>query len=134
MKGAGGVDLYLIFNHRITRLQEEDARRSLGIRQLVEPPEGLKELWRAIPPELPEIDAYLEPLRQWLAANGRPDDFVLIEGDFGACWLMVRFAFKQGLVPVYSTTLREAEEEYGDDGSVRLVHRFEHRIFRRYGR
>jgi hypothetical protein len=46
---------------------------------------------------------------------------VLIEGDFGACYLMVRFALEKGLVPLYSTTRREAEERYDADGSVRLV-------------
>ena len=73
-------------------------------------------------------------MKLWLRSHAQANDFVLIEGDFGACYLMVRFAVENGLVPVYSTTFREAEEEYGEDGSVRLVHRFEHRIFRRYGR
>jgi len=100
----------------------------------VELPKELKEIWRNIPPGLPEIAGYLQPVNQWLVSSAHPNDFVLIEGDFGACYLMVRFALENGLVPVYSTTFREAEEEYGEDGSVRLVHRFEHRIFRRYGR
>ncbi len=128
------ADLYFIFNHKVTRLQEEDAHRSLGVREIVDLPPNLKELWRAIQPELPEIAAVLEPLKQWLASNAQASDFVLIEGDYGACYLMVRFALESGLIPVYSTTHREAEEEYAEDGSVRLTHRFEHRIFRRYGR
>jgi len=127
-------DLYLIFNHKVTRLQEEDANLSLGITNIVELPEVLKEMWRNIPPLLPEIADYLQPVKLWLRSHAQANDFVLIEGDFGACYLMVRFAVENGLVPVYSTTFREAEEEYGEDGSVRLVHRFEHRIFRRYGR
>lgn len=39
-----------------------------------------------------------------------------------------------GLIPVCSTTRREAMEEHGDDGSVNMTHRFEHQRFRRYGR
>ena len=127
-------NLYLIFNHRITLLQEEDARRSLGVQQIVQLPPELKELWNNVPPDLPEIAAYLGPVKQWLAANAETGDFVLIQGDFGACFLMVNFALEKGFVPVYSTTRREAEEEFGQDGSIKLTHRFEHRIFRKYGR
>ena len=46
---------------------------------------------------------------------------------------MVNFAFKIGLVPIYSTTRREAVEEHNDDETVKLVHHFQHRIFRKYG-
>ena len=60
-------------------------------------------------------------------------DYALIQGDFGACYIMVNFAFEQGLIPIYSTTVREAIEEPKDDGSVKLVHQFNHQIFRRYG-
>jgi hypothetical protein len=45
---------------------------------------------------------------------------------------MVNFAFEIGLIPVYSTTAREAVEEY-DDGTIKLVHHFRHQIFRKYG-
>jgi hypothetical protein len=45
----------------------------------------------------------------------------------------VNFAFERGFIPVYSTTQREAVEEYGENGSITVTHRFEHRIFRKYG-
>lgn len=127
-------DLYLIFNHRMTGMQTEDARRSLGIGRFVDLPRSLKELWCSIPPELPEISGYIEPVRQWLASNAEQNDLVLIQGDFGACYLMVRFAFRQGLIPVYSTTSRKAVEEHLAGGAVKITHRFEHRMFRKYGR
>lgn len=125
-------DLYLIFNHKITRLQENDARRSLGVERIVDLPLDLKEIWCNMPPELVEISEHLESVKQWLASKAKANDFVLIQGDFGACFLMVNFALERGLVPVYSTTKREATEEYGEDGSIRMTHRFEHRMFRRY--
>jgi hypothetical protein len=58
---------------------------------------------------------------------------VLIQGDFGATFLMVNFAFEKGLIPIHSTTEREATEELQPDGSVRLSHRFLHKRFRKYG-
>jgi len=125
--------LFLLFNHQFTPFQETDARTSLGVAVTVPLPAELQELWSAIPPERTEINDYLDPIREWLGQEAKAGDYVLIQGDFGACWLMVRFAFKQSLVPVYSTTRREAEEEHSPDGKVRLTHHFQHQIFRRYG-
>lgn len=125
--------IFLIFNHEITGRQAEDARESLGVERIVEPPADLKGLWKSVPPDIPEISSYLEPVKKWLEDNAAPSDYVLVQGDFGATYLMVNFALERGLVPVYSTTDREALEKHDDDGSVSLVHRFKHRIFRRYG-
>lgn len=125
--------LFLLFNHKITPLQKADAHASLGVDRIVEPPEDLLQLWRRIPPDLRKIESFLSPIRDWLTARAEKGDYILIQGDFGACFLMVRFAFEKGFVPIYSTTEREAVEAHGEDGSVTLTHRFQHRIFRRYG-
>jgi len=125
--------LYLLFNHELTSLQKEDALVSLGVERIRVPPPDLKSMWRRIPPDLPAIDSYLEPVREWLKGDAGKGDYVLIQGDFGACFIMVSFALEQGLIPVYSTTEREAVEEHRDDGTVKLTHQFKHRIFRRYG-
>ena len=125
--------LYLLFNHELTSLQEKDALDSLGVAHIKEPPSNLKWMWRQIPPDLREIDSYLEPIKVWLREHSSKGDYVLIQGDFGACFIMVNFALEQGLIPVYSTTERDAIEEHGENGSVKLTHEFKHRIFRRYG-
>lgn len=125
--------LFLLFNHKITPLQENDARFSLGVREIVEPPETLMRLWRRIPPDLTQIYPFLSPLREWLMARAVRGDYILIQGDFGACFLMAKFSLEMGYVPIYSTTEREAVESHGEDGSVTLTHRFQHRIFRQYG-
>jgi hypothetical protein len=127
------MKLLQIFNHTLTSQQEADARERLGVERIVLPPERLQKLWRQVPADLVGIDGYLAPVKDWLAAEGRPGDFVLVQGDFGATWIMVNHAFKLGLVPVYSTTERQAEETITGDGAVRLVHHFRHRRFRRYG-
>ena len=125
--------LFLIFNHEITPLQESDASSSLGIEQIKCLPPDLKALWRQVPPDLKEINSYLTPIKTWLAEQTAESDYVLIQGDFGACYIMVQFSFEKGLVPVYSTTKRKAVEEHGNNGSIKLVHQFKHQIFRKYG-
>ena len=126
--------LFLLFSHKMTMAQIRDAEESLGVVSLVEMPDNLKEVWKQISPLPAGISDLLAPIRQWLENAARPSDFVLVQGDFGATWLMVDFAFKHGLVPVYATTRRKARETVQADGSVKTEHLFQHQRFRRYGR
>jgi hypothetical protein len=124
--------LFLIFNHSHTPAQEQTARAELGIGGIQLLPDNLRNLWAQIPADLPTLDGYLTPLKVWLAATARQGDFVLIQGDFGATYLMVRFSLERGLIPVYATTRREATEERGEDGAVMIIHRFRHVRYRNY--
>lgn len=124
--------LFLIFNHDITSVQEIDAYSFLGVQRIINMPPKLKDLWRQIPPDLPKISAYLNPVKDWLSREAKKNDYALIQGDCGACFIMVNFAVEIGMIPIYSTTEREAVEEHKEDGTVNLVHQFRHRIFRRY--
>lgn len=128
-----GHSLFLIFNHEITSLQQEDAIRSLGVNRIIDLPEDYKRIWSNVPPELDEIEDYLEPVQTWLSQESSKKDLALIQGDFGATYIMVNFAFSLGLVPVYSTTNREALERHNTDGSVEVNHHFRHHLFRKYG-
>lgn len=125
--------LFLIFNHQITRIQEQDARESLGVSHIIDMPVKLKSIWSNIPPELPEIKDHIRPVILWLNENATRGDYALIQGDFGACYLLVKHCFKRGIIPVYSTTKREVIESEMADGTISMNHRFKHCIFRRYG-
>ena len=125
--------LFLIFNHTFTEAQRVDARTSLRVDRIVTLPQELQAIWSNIPPDAPAIRAVLESLQFWLQSQAIEGDFVLIQGDFGACFLMVSFARDLGIIPVYSTTRRHAQEEVQPDGSIKLMHRFEHVRFRKYG-
>lgn len=124
--------LFLLFNHSLTSIQKQDAKKSLKISSIFEMPSELKLCWSNIPPEAPQITPFLQPIKNWLSQKSQKGDYVLIQGDFGACFLIVNFAFKAGLTPVYSTTHREASETKDSNGSIKLTHHFKHRIFRKY--
>jgi hypothetical protein len=126
------LSLFLIFNHDITPVQESDAYSSLGVQRIINMPPDLKNLWRQIPSDLPKITNYLEPVKNWIARQAKKNDYVLIQGDFGVCFIMVNFAFEIGLIPIYSTTEREAVEEHKTNGTINLSHQFKHQIFRKY--
>ena len=130
---SGSTNLLLLFNHTPTALQVEDARRSLGVAAIHCLPEDLKPVWDSVPPGLDAIEPHLAPVRSWVLQTARAGDYILVQGDFGATYLMVKFSFERGLIPVYSTTERNAVEEPAEDGTVRLSHQFRHVRFRRYG-
>lgn len=125
--------LLLLFNHTLTTAQHDAASRELGITQLVTPPLPLQQLWSNIPPESERLLPLLEPLLVWMGDTGQQGDYILIQGDFGACFLMINQSLQRGLVPIYSTTTRQAYEKHLEDGSVQLEHTFKHVRFRTYG-
>lgn len=125
-------DLFLLFNHAMTSVQETGARQDLHIDRIVSPPAAVQELWSNVPPELESLAQYLRPVLQWLEGEARPGDYVLVQGDFGACCLVARHARRLGCIPIYSTTYRQAEERHLPDGRVQLTHTFNHVRFRRY--
>jgi len=124
--------MLLLFSHELTVDQREDADASLTINEFVPLPPHLQESWRNIPPMKSLLSDYLDLFRRWIEENADLGDYVLIQGDFGAAYSMVNFAFLSGLIPVYATTERESVETQMPDGSVKLERIFKHRMFRRY--
>ena len=133
-QSGGGLilkQLFLYFSHKLTPEQELDAKNSLGIEKFVALPDDLQKLWSNVPPELSNLNEYLTPLKDFLRQNAQKDDFVLIQGDFGASFQMVNFAQQLGLIPVYSTSKRDAIEKVVN-GKVEKFSRFKHVKFREY--
>ena len=125
--------LFLLFNHEITPRQLARARLELGVAEVAQPPTELSRRWANVPPDEERLLPWMRPVFAWLDEQAAPGDFVLVQGEFGACYLLVRHALDRGLVPVYSTTERHAREQRLPDGRVQLEHTFDHVRFRRYG-
>ncbi|GAB4494436.1 MAG: CRISPR-associated protein Csx20 [Raineya sp.] len=126
--------LFLIFSHTLTPKQIEDAQNNWGIKQFIPLPEALQELWSNIPPELASLKSYLQPLLAWLEDNNiSPQDTFLIQGDYGATYLLVQWCHQKGLKALYSTTERIVEE-FLENNKVSIRKTFQHCRFREYER
>ncbi|MBV5329965.1 MAG: hypothetical protein JZU65_20460 [Chlorobium sp.] len=125
--------LFLFFNHTFTLSQQDNARTEMGVDAIIEPPMELRRHWAEVPPTEAQLLPYLQPVFAWINEHALPGDFILVQGEFGACYLLVRFALDMGLVPIYATTERHAREERLTDGRVKMEHTFDHVRFRRYG-
>ncbi len=124
-------NLYLLFSHELTDRQKKEARRDLGVKQIYYLPDDLKKLWSQIPPEIPEITEYVQPVKEWLTRRLNEGDYVLIQGDFGATYQMVQWAFSQNCRPIYATTKRKIVEIYNNEEII-TNRVFEHVRFRFY--
>ncbi len=128
------ADLFLLFNHSLTDRQAAQARQELGVAEIHEPPLDISRLWANIPSEPESISDFLAPVYVWIDNNTTAGDFILIQGDFGACYLVVQYVNGRGVTPVYSTTERRAVEKQLHDGRVQLTHTFQYVRFRKYGK
>lgn len=124
--------MFFVFNHTILPVQERDARDNLGVEHLYELPQELKIVWEKIPPENDDILSVVSPIIAWLDSHSLPGDYVLVQGDFGATFLVVGWALKHDRIPVYATTRRIFESRRDESGAVVNVHRFEHVRYRKY--
>ncbi|MBD3190534.1 MAG: hypothetical protein GF308_07810 [Candidatus Heimdallarchaeota archaeon] len=126
--------IFLLFSHSLTEDQITDTKTNLGVTEFVSLSSALEDHWKTVPTRIPSIIDYLEPIRNWLTEKATKGDYVLIQGDFGATYLMVNFCFSKGFVPIYATTERQVKEQKMPDGSIKLERTFKHKIFRRYER
>jgi len=126
------ADLFLLFNHLLTDSQADQARQELGVENIIVPPKEVSHCWANIPPEPESIRRILEPVLRWIDAQVTVADFLLVQGDFGACHLILDHISGSGITPVYATTRRQAVEQRIDDNTVRLTHTFRHVRFRIY--
>lgn len=123
--------MFILFNHSLTEAQRGDAEKNLGVTSFIVPPPELSDIWSQLPPDAPALTPVLAPFFRWLEREARAGDYLLVQGDFGATFLLAQKAFSLGLIPLYSTTRREAAEEHlGDE--IHISHHFRHVRFRKY--
>lgn len=124
-------DLYLLFSHELTDQQTREAREDLGVKEIYYLPDDLKALWSQIPPEISEVAEYVQPVKEWLERRVNEGDYIIIQGDFGATYQIVKWAFSKNLRPIYATTKRKAVEIRNKEKII-TNRVFEHVRFRFY--
>ena len=124
--------LILLFSHKLTKIQIQDAKSSLKIIEFVSMPTDLQKQWSNIPTDIDSIIEYLSDIKLWLHDIADANDYVLIQGDFGATYYFVNWAFKNKLIPVYSTTKRIHREKEVSDGNIEIQKYFQHQMYRKY--
>ena len=69
--------------------------------------------------------------KNFLIENAEKEDYVLVQGEWGITYDMVNFCKELGLIPIYSSTKREAIEKKEGDKIIKTSV-FRHRGFIKY--
>lgn len=123
--------MLLLFSHQLTPMQEDDAKRMWAVDEFIYLPESLQSIWSDISPDLESLESTLEPIKAFVKEVSSKGDLILIQGDFGASYMMVNYAKVCALISVYATTYRVVEE-YMKEGKKVKKSIFEHGRFRIY--
>ena len=123
--------LLTLLNHEPTSAQKEQLLYLHDISEIVRAPAEAANIWLSIPPEQPSIVELLQPVVQWISENSQENDWLWVQGDGGAVFVIVQYALKNQLIPVYATTKRESIE-YVENGKTFKKSVFSHIQFRRY--
>lgn len=124
--------MFLIFSHRLTEDQVEEAKKNFNVTEFVYLPEDLQYIWSNVPPDGKLDKGYLDGIKNFLLLNSKENDYVLVQGEYGATYLMVKWCFENNLIPIYSTTKRVYEFTKNDNGTIENKHTFKHVNFRLY--
>lgn len=121
--------LYLLFSHKLTTDQINDAKDKLNIKEYIYLPKDLQKIWSNIP----EDDKSIEELfMDYIKRNASIGDYILIEGEYGIVYKMVNWTIKNNYIPIYSYTKRHYESVILDDGTIENRHYFKHIKFKKY--
>ena len=120
--------MFILMSHTITEHQAADARDTLQVDDFVVVP---SEVWSQIPAEYENVDDCLIDIKTYLRNNACKEDYLLVQGDYGATFNMVQFAKEIGLIPVYATSMRKSYE-VADGEKITTVREFRHIRYRKY--
>mgnify|MGYP000905853185 FL=1 len=119
---------FTLINHTLTSEQEEDARKNLNVDKFINITDAM---WSDIDPSEKSIIKFVEVYKDKLKKQAKVGDVLLVQGDFGATYNMIRFAKNMGLIAVYATTNRIVSEQV-ENGKVVIKREFKHARFREY--
>ena len=120
--------LFMLISHALTPEQEEDAMKNLNIDKFINIVDAS---WSDIDPSEKSIIKFVEAYKDKLRSQAKVGDILLVQGDFGATYNMIRFAKNMGLIAVYATTNRIVSEQV-ENGKVVIKREFKHARFREY--
>lgn len=119
---------FTLMNHTLTSEQEEDARKNLNVDKFINITDAR---WSDIDPSDESVIKFVETYKNKLKKQAKAGDVLLVQGDFGATYNMIRFAKNMGLIAVYATTNRIVSERV-ENGKVVIKREFKHARFREY--
>lgn len=125
---------FILLNHHLTENQKDELKHNFEVEEIKEMPSRVRNVWKAIQPELQFSSSELSGVINWLNENATRNDIVVAQGEFGATFYVVDYCFQRGLLPLYAASKRHYEEQSLSDGNVKRLHIFRHVRFKKYSK
>ena len=120
----------LLFSHQLTENQEKELVENFKVKKIVSLSSELQEMWSNVSIK-ENYKENLEKIKKYIEENFNENDVMLVQGNWGYTYNIVKWSIKKKLVPVYSYTERNVEE-IKDGENVKKISYFKHVKFIEY--
>ena len=120
----------LVFSHQLTENQEKELIEEYKVKKIESLPEELQNMWSNVSIKK-NYKENLEKIKEFIKENFNKNDIILIQGNWGYTYNLVKWSIENELIPVYSYTERNVEE-IKDGEIVKKISYFEHVKFVEY--
>lgn len=120
----------LLFSHQLTENQEKELVENFKVKKIVSLSSELQEMWSNVSIK-ENYKENLEKIKKYIEENFNENDVMLVQGNWGYTYNIVKWSIEKKLVPVYSYTERNVEE-IKDGENVKKISYFKHIKFIEY--
>ena len=120
----------LVFSHQLTENQEKELIEKYEVKKIESLPNELQNMWSNVLIKK-DYKENLEKIKEFVKENFSKGDIILIQGNWGYTYNLVKWSIGNELIPVYSYTERNVEE-IKDGETVKKISYFKHVKFIRY--
>ena len=120
----------LLFSHQLTENQEKELVENFKVKKIVSLSSELQEMWSNVSTKK-NYKENLEKIKKYIEENFNENDVMLVQGNWGYTYNIVKWSIEKKLVPVYSYTERNVEE-IKDGENVKKISYFKHVKFIEY--
>lgn len=120
----------LLFSHQLTENQEKELVENFKVKKILSLSSELQEMWSNVSIK-ENYKENLEKIKKYIEENFNENDVMLVQGNWGYTYNIVKWSIEKKLVPVYSYTERNVEE-IKDGENVKKISYFKHVKFIEY--
>ena len=120
----------LLFSHQLTENQEKELVENFKVKKIVSLSSELQEMWSNVSIK-ENYKENLEKIKKYIEENFNENDVMLVQGNWGYTYNIVKWSIEKRLLPVYSYTERNVEE-IKDGENVKKISYFKHVKFIEY--
>ena len=120
----------LLFSHQLTDNQEKELIKDFEVKKIVSLTSELQEMWSNVSIKKNYMEN-LKKIKEYIKNNFNKNDVMLIQGNWGYTYNLVKWSIDNELIPVYSYTERNVEE-IKDGENVKKKSYFKHIKFIEY--